>query len=85
MKIKLLLFTIVLFSFGAMCSPEDTTQCVCAKVHYDYGVIGFQNGVAPIWGFTEIWREPATALDCASDTGQYVQTDLNSYYKIKCE
>ena len=89
MKTKLLIFTIVLFSFGASCSPEDspaiTNECNCDKVYYDYGVIGFTNGVIPIWRYTEVGREPATNLDCADDTGTYVQTDNNSFYRIECE
>lgn len=89
MKTKLLLLAL---SFGLMsstCTPEEQPQdenlCECKKVYYDYGVTGWQNGVAPIWGYTKVDEESATETDCNLDTGEYIQVDSNTFYKIECE
>jgi len=88
MKTKLLLLAL---SFGLMsstCTPEeqqqDETLCECKKVYYDYGVVGWSNGVAPIWGYTKVGEEQANQMDCDLNTGEYVQLDSNSYYLIEC-
>ena len=91
MKTKLLLIALAFGLMSGTCSNDDTpadpiNECNCDKVYYDYGVTGFATGgVQPIWGYTEVAREPATNLDCADDTGNYVQLDSNSYYRIECE
>jgi len=89
MKTKLFLLAL---SFGLMsstCTPEEQQQdennCLCQKVYYDLEIVGWSNGVAPIWGYVKVGEEQATEMDCALDTGEYIQTDSNSYYKIECE
>ncbi len=91
MKTKLLIIALAFSLMSSTCSTDESpadsiNECVCFKVYYDYVVLGFgMGGVQPIWGYTEVAREPASNLDCADDTGTYVQLDSNSYYKIECE
>lgn len=85
MKTKLLILFIIIFSLGASCSNDDNDlqQCTCKKVHYTYGVkVG---SIPPLWGYTKQFEEPATDKDCADDTGTYVQTGTNTYYRIECQ
>jgi len=85
MKTKLLILALAFSLMSSTCSEEDApiiNDCTCFKVYYDYGVIQM-NGVVPVWGYTEVGREPATDADCAGT--DYVQLDSNSYYKIECE
>jgi hypothetical protein len=88
MKTKLLLLCALAFGLmSSTCTPEEQPidGCLCQKVYYDYGVVGWTNGVAPIWGYTKVGEEQATEMDCNLDTGEYIQLDSNSYYLIECE
>jgi hypothetical protein len=91
MKTKLLLCVLAFALMSSTCSNDDalapsTNDCTCKKVYYDYGVVGWgMGGVQPIWGYTFIAEETATQMDCNLATGQYVQLDSNSYYKIECQ
>jgi hypothetical protein len=85
MKTKLLILALAFSLMSSTCSTDDepiVNDCTCFKVFYDYGVIQM-NGVVPVWGYTEVDREPATDADCSGT--DYVQLDSNSYYKIECE
>ena len=88
MKTKLLLIALAFGLMSSTCSndePQEENTCLCQKVYYDYGVVGWSNGVAPIWGYTKVGEEQATQMDCDLNTGEYVQLDSNSYYLIECE
>jgi hypothetical protein len=90
MKTKLLFIALAFGLMSSTCSSEDQPQeenlCECQKVYYDYGVIGMgQGGVVPIWGYTQVGEEQATQMDCDLNTGEYMQIDTNSYYRIECE
>jgi hypothetical protein len=89
MKTKIMLIALAFGLMSSTCSSEDQPQdenlCECQKVYYDYGVTGWQNGISPIWGYTKVGEEQATQMGCDLDTGEYIQIDSNSYYKIECE
>ena len=84
MKTKLLILALAFSLMSSTCSEEDAPEpnCTCFKVYYDYGVIQM-NGVVPVWGYTEVGREPANDADCSGT--DYVQLDSNSYYRVECE
>lgn len=90
-KTKLLLFALAFGLMSSTCSTDEPTEetidtCNCKKVYYDYGVTGFgMGGVQPIWGYTKVGETSATQMECSLDTGEYIQIDTNSYYKIECE
>jgi len=89
MKTKIMLIALAFGLMSSTCSTEEQPQeqntCNCRKVYYDYGVVGFVNGITPLWGYTKVGQEQATQIDCDIDTGEYIQIDSNSYYKIECE
>lgn len=87
-KLTLLLLAFALMSSTCEADKNETSsnECQCKKVYYDYKIVGWTNGgVTPIWNYVNVGEETASTMDCASDTGNYVQIDNNSYYKIECE
>jgi len=89
MKTKLL---IIALSFGLMsstCSTEEQplseNECNCKVVHYEFKIIGWTNGVSPIWGYVKLGEETATIMDCDLDTGDYTEQSDGTFTKIECE
>jgi len=82
MKTKILLLFILIFSLGASCEPEDTAinECNCEKVYYTYKVR--LDGVQATWYYQKDYAEP---IPCTNETGKYIQTDSNKYYRIECK
>ena len=86
MKTKLFLIALAFGLMSSTCTPEEqeVNGCVCKKVYYDYGIIAMQ-GASPQWGYIKVDEESATETDCNLDTGEYIQVDSNTFYKIECE
>lgn len=83
MKTKLLLLFILTFSLAGSCesdSVQEEIACDCEKVNYTYKVR--LDGVQATWYYQKDYSEP---IPCAIETGKYIQTDSNKFYRIECE
>jgi hypothetical protein len=89
MKTKLMIIALAFGLMSSTCSTDEiaTTEneCNCKVVHYEFKIIGWRDGVAPIWGYVKVGEENATTMDCDSDTGEYILVSGNEYTKVECE
>lgn len=81
MKTKILLLFVLIFSLAGSCEPDAIeTSCDCEKVNYTYKVR--LDGVQANWYYQKDYSEP---IPCTVETGKYVQTDSNKFYRIECK